>query len=360
MSIRRSSVVTMFMTALLFHAVSYALADSMTIYADGFIVPSQFRAETDIDDTNCVERAFADGRNVRFDRSYKVTTVTLSGGSRTIDFNGYKLVGLADENQLDSVLRIAGSRMTIMNAHVDANWKNYRCAVHWLGLSSGFASQHVQIYGLTIENAEIGLLFGEYLDREPANVGAESENYVQGLQLFNVQNCIQMNDTNGSLFVSDSTIDCTRFTWRNEHISYDDEKARCIQINAGAFRISNSEILKTQSHAGFVIEGSCWISGCRIEAGGTIIRAGNGKEIFISDSSIQIPSLDPSHPIIDVESSVNTICMISNSGLEAGAIAKFVSNPPQNTSIVLTNCIVQPPRALSGEKYIQTINTRSK
>lgn len=328
-------------------------------FSDGFVTPEQFKLPGDPNDTNCVNRAFASGMNVRFDRSYRVTSVTIAGGSRTIDFNGYKLIGINDGAPMDTVLRIAANRATLINVDVDANWMSYRTAVHWLALPDGPPAQFDRVYGMIIQGAEIGLLFGNYLNEKPANVGAESENFAEGLQFFNVQNCIQMNDINGSLFVTQSYLDCSDYTWRNQYISYNARNAWCIQIKSGAFHIASSEILKPRSAAGHVIEGDVYISDCRIEAGGSIFHTSDGNEIFVTGTSIQIPSLNPLTPIVDVTGAVGTLCYFSNSSLDAGAVAGYFFFPPVNTHVVVDNCLVQPSQSLSAP-YIESTNVHFK
>jgi len=230
---------------------------------DGYVYPSWFGAlGNGINDDNAALQAAMDtGGVVKFDKNYyTVAPVAINRMHMTVDFSGFSLIGISETPQ-DAVLWIMQRYLTLRNISVDANFKPYNTAVHWYSASSGAPAQYIRVYGLTISNAQIGLLFGSHFDNpNPLDV-PQSENFIYDIRFRAVHNCIQAYQPNGFLFISGGVIDCDPYEWTT---GFDLAASRCINNKGCALVISNCKFVKS-AQSGYAFEGSSSLSNCRIE-----------------------------------------------------------------------------------------------
>lgn len=229
----------------------------------GYVFPSWFGALGDgiSDDNAALQAAMDTGGVVKFDKNYyTVAPVAINRMHMTVDFNGFTLIGISDTPQ-DAVLWIMQRYLTLRNISVDGNFKPYTTGVHWYSVDAGNPAQNNRVYGMSISNARIGLLFGSHFDNPNPVDAPQSENFVFGIRFRAVHNCIQGYQPNGFLFISGGVIDCDPHEWTT---GFDLASSRCINNKGCALIISNCKFVKS-AQAGYAFEGGASLSNCRIE-----------------------------------------------------------------------------------------------
>lgn len=113
------------------------------------------------DDTNAVQVAFNSQRPVQFRRNYPVTQVEITFDKRFVDFNGFRLLGIALV-ATKSVLDIKCGHSNLVRVDADAQFNPlYECAIHWYtnNLNLYYPGFNT-FFGLRAQNALIGLCIG--------------------------------------------------------------------------------------------------------------------------------------------------------------------------------------------------------
>lgn len=166
-------------------------------------------------DTAAVQWAFTVEtlRPTRFVQSYYVTTVNFSASERTLDMNGFGLVGVAS-TPTAAALTIQGYRPSIRNLWVDTDYNtNYTDAVKiFADAGHPNAFQFGQIDGLTIDNALGGLLVGEVVGGSPYSAPI-SECTISCFRTRGVQRPVTINQPNGFLDFTGSHAVVSKNDW---------------------------------------------------------------------------------------------------------------------------------------------------
>lgn len=229
---------------------------------DGVIYPCWCGDRVNGDDHDALQTAMDRPEPVCFDRSYSTSApVNIGGTGKTVDFNGYSIGGISDTAQ-DAVLWITGSNLTLRDVDVSCNFKPYNTGIHWMSTSPSNPSRNNRVYGLTVYYAAVGVLFGSYLYVPNPPSAQQSENYIYGINFRGVNNCIQMNQPGGALAINGGNIDCGMFEWP----AFDAAASRCYNVKSGDLKITNCELLKTQTQQGYAFEGPATIFNCHTEA----------------------------------------------------------------------------------------------
>ena len=229
---------------------------------EGVIQPSWFGAlGNGNDDHDALQAVFDRPEPVRFDRSYAtVLPVEVRTAGKVVDFGGYSLAGISTTPQ-DAVLWITGRDLTLIDVTISCNFNPYNTAVHWMSTAEN-PSQNNRVIGFTVYNAAVGLLFGSYPYVTNPPAVAQTGNHIYGVMFRGVNNCIQMNQPGGSLAIDGGNIDCGAYEWGG---NFDAAGSRCYKVAGGELRITNCEMLKTQTQAGYGFEGPAVITNCTAE-----------------------------------------------------------------------------------------------
>tara|TARA_R110000868_G_scaffold369831_1_gene633312 strand:+ start:993 stop:2834 length:1842 start_codon:yes stop_codon:yes gene_type:complete len=230
------------------------------------------------DDTAALQAAFDSGVNqLIFTCNCYVTEVTIGGTGRTIDFNGYAVIGTNTGLSLSAPLNINGTYLTLINVLINANFKSYNSVCHWFTTGS-ITSQNIYVYGMVLLNGIRGLTYGslEYL---APGTGLNSENTIFGLMTRAVQVPFQGNQTNGFITLVCPQLDCAPYEWVNQ-AGYDattyNTAARVIDNRVGVLMIQGGELLKTISPLGWSIYGnSIFIEGSATECAASHYATGS-------------------------------------------------------------------------------------
>jgi hypothetical protein len=105
-----------------------------------------------------------------------------------------------------------------------------------------------------------------------------------------------MNQPNGFLYIANSVLDCNPFEWSIERPgSFDDAAARALCVDVGQVEVVNSELLKTATQKGRMVEvnrqGTLKLANCHFETGATAflvggtLRAANLSGLTNNDSA---------------------------------------------------------------------------
>jgi hypothetical protein len=208
-----------------------------------------------------------------------------------------------------------------------------------------------------ITRARTGLLFGDIT----APVDApQSENAIFGLTFRCVQVCLHVNQPNGFLFIVNSVIDCNANEWSQDRPGkFDETAARALLLKQGQVEIANSEILKTATQKGYMVEldpaATLKLSNCHFESG----AAG-----FLVSGSLWAANLsglinNDSAPVVDVPPKVALpFCALNNCHFRRplavsrySGMAAVCSGPDSTGRIGVVNCLFdgwRPSRFFSG------------
>jgi len=238
-------------------------------------------------DTAAVQAAFTSGENIRFTRTYYVTSVILDlvNANRVVDFNGFSLIGVASV-ATSSVLEIKENFLTAYKVDVNVNFNtNYTCAVQWRS-DATHTSQYNKIYGLHIWYAMIGLIYGENIGTSSYSA-AQSENTIYSFTTHGVQVPLVGNQNNGFLYLVSPIISCAPTEWVSQP-GYNGvtwwTSAYSFNNPVGVLVITGGEILKAGPQ-GYGIRGkSFYIYGAYLEVASTLGYLTGSATIVNSDS----------------------------------------------------------------------------
>jgi len=329
-----------------------------------FITPEDFGAtgaSAFPGDTVAVQAALDDGRPVRFIRDYYVDTIVIGGIGRTVDFNGYGLIGCAGYGP-DYLLAITGRELVLNKVKVNANFLAYGSAIRWHSLSAGAPAQYNKVYGMHIAYATNGLTFGQQIGT-PSVDAAQSENVIYSLTFRGVRNCFTGNQSNGFLTLVNPVLDCNPYEWSTQP-GYDvtayQTAARCFNNALCVLVIVGGEILKTSTQLGYGFEGKGFITlGAQYEigcawgflTGGATIKDGGGYMASDSKSVFVISAAAPTGSQLLLDNF--TVKRGAGVGSYSGAVM-IDSSANQAFTPTLTNCSIDEWKAnylVSGCKY---------
>jgi len=244
-----------------------------------------------------VQAAFDSGKPIKFSKSYSVDAVNISSVGQTIDFNGYGLVGTRSFNTTGAqyVLAISGRQLNLYNVNVNADFKNYACAIRWYSESSAAPAQFINVYGMTVSYCLVGLLFGQEIGT-PSVDAAQSENSVYGFKCRGAQQTFVGNQSNGWVTLVSPILDCNPYEWSLQpgyNATTWQTAARSITNLVGTVVVLGGEALKTSTQLGYGIEGrNLYLVGTTIEIAcanflvkGPITLKDNSNFYMASDST---------------------------------------------------------------------------
>lgn len=248
--------------------------------------------------------------------------------SGTVDF-----VGIAG-SATDAVVEIVERNLSFERLAVNQNFNtNYTSAVKWHSLSSAAPAQYIKIKQLLLNNCIIGILFGQ-LDGTVVVDAPQSENSITH---FNTRGCqipLYVNQSNGWLMISDSTINSLRNEWEiyNPGV-YDYAQSRVVRIYQGVVMISNSELLKTDTQLGYGIEmigGSLFCDNTTWEIASINIHYSSGSynngKVYASNSFAYFSNASAQFINLDSAGSLGSL-ILSNFTAERADGAKNSSQP---------------------------------
>ena len=339
----------------LFGCVAFAfaamIASTSAAEPTNWISPSECPGE---DDTARVQHALDHHARVYFDRDYEVTSVAIHRIGQHVEFRGHRLVGIAPD--AEACLFIRGRKLTLRDVNVCANY-GYAAAIRWHSVQRQKPAQYNRVFGMHVSKAKIGLLYGDF--ENPVD-SPQSENAIFGLTFRSVERCIVVNQPNGFLYIVNSVIDCNANEWKQERSGeFDDEAARALVLDQGHVEISNSELLKTSTQKGHMIEvgnsGTLKLSNCHFESGAAAFLL-RGR-LWASNLSGRINS--DSQPLLDIPADANgRLASFANLELRREiAVSRYSGMPVVKSHaetdyrVIMNTCVFEgwkPGRVVSG------------
>ncbi|MEW6658128.1 MAG: hypothetical protein AB1424_05680 [Thermodesulfobacteriota bacterium] len=211
-------------------------------------IPDWFIDPSSTDDTAGVQKCLDVCTNVVFARNYNVSHITISGGDKHVNFNGFWLIANSDTPGNDSLLEFTGISCTLYDVRLNCKFKplaTYKCALHWH--SGTIPSQYNKIFGLSIYYAVRGMVYGSHPGTTSVPT-AQSENVVFGYHAWGVQNPFYGNQSQGYIFFDTPIFNCHANEWASG-FSYAEGQA--FENVEGYLLINRGEVIKSQSNLGY-------------------------------------------------------------------------------------------------------------
>lgn len=205
------------------------------------------------DDTAAIQAAIeyaSDGGELWFPKgSYSISEIYFNKTYQTIWFDNAQLVANSSAT-LEAAVHIVRRQCTFYNLFVSGNYKaNYTSAIKWYADGSGNYPGYVKLYNVQVNDAVIGIMYGQGTLPVDAPV---SENSIIGYTTRGVIKPIYTNQPNGFLFMTNCVLDCQKYEWDIYNpgvFRYAD--AVCVQNHQCVLSISNSEFVKAASSDGY-------------------------------------------------------------------------------------------------------------
>ncbi len=307
---------------------------------EGWICPSRCPGSND---TERVQAALDNHGRVYLDRDYTIRSAVIHRIGQHVDFRGHALLA-APDGDAEPVLEIRGRELTLRDVRVNANYRS-GAAVRWHSVTPNKPAQYNKVFGMHIMHARTGLLYGD--TAVPVDA-PQSENAIFGLTFRAVHVCLHVNQPNGFLYIVNSVIDCNAFEWtRDRPGQFDESSARSLLLQCGQVEISNSEILKTATKKGWMVDvrpsATLKLANCHFEsaAAGFLLSgslwASNLSGLLNNDSA----------PVFDVPSKTALkFCALSNCRFQRpldvskySGTAAVRSGPESAGRIGMANCL---------------------
>lgn len=153
---------------------------------------------------------------------------------------------------------------------LDVRWNtNYTAAIYWHSASAGAPAKSNHFYDLVINNALIGILFGELSPTVPVDA-AQSENYIYGIRTRGVERVIYANQSNGFIKFIGGEIVSSKSEWdANNPAVYNFTQSCPITVLQGVVGVVGGDIVKADTQLGAGLRNS----------GGTLAINGSNLEI---------------------------------------------------------------------------------
>jgi hypothetical protein len=165
--------------------------------------PDWFISEGSTDHTLGLQRAYNFFESIRFSRDYNVSLIDFKGHDKSVDFNGYRLVG-SRNTAGGAVAKISGYNLTFSDMAVDGNFNsNYTTAVSFRAdHAPDYVAHDNTINGLKIYNAVYGLVVGEHPDNGVSTSSQSmTNNRVFNLHIYDTQSQVTMNQLGSDLCI---------------------------------------------------------------------------------------------------------------------------------------------------------------
>lgn len=163
--------------------------------------PDWFISEGSTDHTLGLQRAYNFFDHIRFARDYSVSLIDFKEHDKTVDFNGYRLVGSRDTPG-GAVAKISGYNLTFNDMAVNGNFNsNYTTAVSFRAdHAPDYVAYNNTINGLKVYNAVYGLVVGELPDNGVSILSQPmTNNRIFNLHIYDTHSQVTMNQLGADL-----------------------------------------------------------------------------------------------------------------------------------------------------------------
>ena len=160
---------------------------------------------------------------------------------------------------------------------------NYTAAWKWYSPSTVAPAEYIKVQEAYVQNALIGLLYGQ-INGDAVVDAPQSENSISHFHTRGVERPNNINQPNGFLLISTSTIAAQRHEWELEQPgAYSFEQACAVTIYKGRLQVTASEILKADTQLGIgmrILGGTLMVSNTSVEIAGKNLLIENGDVIL--------------------------------------------------------------------------------
>ena len=288
--------------------------------------------DTSTDDTLAIQNAINTKNSIFFPTAtYAVQSITFN--KRGANYSGNPTFFGISATPLAAIVELVERNVTFDSLNVQQFYSDkYTSAMKWHSLSAGAPAQYCKIKEMKIEGAIIGILFGQI---SPTTVidAPQSENSIMNFHTRGTQIPIYMNQPNGYLMISNSVINCLRNEWEvNNPGIYSYADSRSVECYQGVLKLSNSELLKTDTQLGYGVEmfgGALFLDNVSAEMASTNFyfssSTGGSPEVYISNSYLFFSNAGSDYLVI--EPTATGVLSISNSKIERPSSAANANKP---------------------------------
>lgn len=236
-----------------------------------------------------LQAAIDSGENIDFGSCVmRISKLTFDQNGKTYRFNGAQLVA-GDSGAQMGMIDWQAAYCVVYGMNLVGAWlDNYTSAIYWHSASAGAPAKSNHFYDLAINNALIGILFGEVSPTVPVDA-AQSENYIFGMRTRGVERTIYGNQSNGFLKIIGGEVASSKNEWDIQNPGvYDYTQAAAIQLLQGVIAVVGGDVIKTDTQLGSGLINS---GGTLSISGGTNLEiasrifTGSGGYTMISDVS---------------------------------------------------------------------------
>ena len=255
-------------------------------FCGSYVSPSWF-SSNDADATNAVQYVFDTFYKIGFTEEYNVSSVSLRGGGKIVNFNGFALNGcIGSYTTTRSCLVLQCHHSKLINAAIRTDISKYACALQILPISPGVGSQYLSIEGLSVYGARIGILNGVFPGQTTIDAPS-SENSVVNYTTRAVYSCVVSNQPNGFICFIDAMLDANAYD-QVVQPSYDPDNQNCVTNIIGSVRFVGGEFVLANIQAGVMITGAVAMSSVFVECATHFMRLSGTDTALLSNCELFI------------------------------------------------------------------------
>lgn len=215
-----------------------------------------YNGTTGTDDTVAIQACVDANDNVVFPPGrYSVSTIILRREYQTLWFDNAYIEGIST-SATAAVVEVTRRQLTVYGMGIRAGYRsNYTAGLKWYAIAPAtYYPGFCIFYGLNIQSARIGILFGDLAGGLDAPV---SENTIFGYRTRGVIRPLVSNQPNGFLVINGGTMDCQKYEWDlyNPGV-FTYAAANCAENVVGDIQLMGVEFVKAADTAGYGIVNS--------------------------------------------------------------------------------------------------------
>jgi len=208
-----------------------------------------------------------------------ITKLTFSRNGVTHMMGGCQLLAI-DTDPQEGMIDWQAGFCVVHGMNLVGNWlDNYASAIYWHSASAGAPAKSNHFFDLVINNALIGILFGELSPTVPVDA-AQSENYIYGIRTRGVERVVYANQSNGFLKFVGGEIVSSKNEWDIENPAVYSYAQSCpITVLQGVVGVVGGDIVLADTQLGMGLRnsgGTLAINGSNLEIASQIF-AGSGS-----------------------------------------------------------------------------------
>jgi len=218
---------------------------------------------------------------------YAVTSITFNNPYQTIRMDADAFIVGTATVATKAVVKITAREQTFRGLNVSGGFNtNYTSAIQWASDGVQSPPQYINVFGMNIQAATIGLLYGDTSSPVDAAV---SENIIHGFKVLAVHRNIFMNQPNGLLTIDGGVLITQEGDWLTEDAGWwNATTAICAENQEGVLTLNGCTIQKQTEITGYALANTgingtsvIHLNGCSAELATYLYYAGPRSRLHI-------------------------------------------------------------------------------